>query len=59
MNVEKSVRQGPKHELPQEGETSQQPEVPSENIKVLRQEQWPGRKIALQGGYDEHGLSVT
>lgn len=58
MKVEKNVRQGPKHELPQEGETSQQPEVPNENIKVRRQERWPRRKIRLLGGYDEHGLSV-
>lgn len=52
------MRRGPKHELPQEGETSQQPEVPSENMKVPTQEQWPRRKIASQGGYNEHGLSV-
>lgn len=50
LNVQKN-RQGPKLELPEEGEASQQPEVPHENIKVPRQEHGPSRKIILHRSY--------
>lgn len=45
MNMKKNIRQGPKHELPEEGETSQKPEVLHENDKVPRLGRWPSRKI--------------